>query len=153
VKRTKSQIAQPIHKNAAVASTLEQKDDDRPNDTLHAFVLIVTRAAAQSHKTNMMSDQTMSTATADMKESVDAKRMMIKITSKKMVKPPTQAAYGNVDVDLIIPWSRMIDSMSAERPRTMAPQAIKAMAKASRVRCVDFIWGTFQFRKQKIVMS
>jgi hypothetical protein len=54
-----------------------------------------------------MSDQITSTATADMKDSFDAKRTIIKINSKKVVKPPSHAAYGNVDVDVIFPWSRI----------------------------------------------
>jgi hypothetical protein len=49
----------------------------------------------------------MSSATIPKKDSDDAKRAIKKINSKKMVKPPSQAAYGNVEVDVILPWSRI----------------------------------------------
>lgn len=97
---------------------------DKPNDTSQAFVLMVTRAEAptrkdfesrnsrsyqdsQSHMGNMIIDHTMSTATIPKNESEDAKRAIIKRSSNKMVKPPTQAAYGNVEVEVILPWSRI----------------------------------------------
>jgi hypothetical protein len=53
---------------------------------------------------NITSDQTTSIAMADRMESDAKKRIMSKINSTMIVKPPSQAAYGNVVV--AIPFLR-----------------------------------------------
>lgn len=53
---------------------------------------VAEAAHLQSHITNMHNDHTKSTTTMPNNDSGVAKRQMMRINSKKMVNPPTQAA-------------------------------------------------------------
>jgi hypothetical protein len=56
---------------------------------------------------NIISAHIISTATIPKTDSSDSKRANMKISSNRMVKPPTHAEYGNVEVALMkVPWSR-----------------------------------------------
>lgn len=56
---------------------------------------------------NMISAHTISTATTPKIDSSDSKRANMKMSSNRMVKAPTQAEYGKVEVALMkFPWSR-----------------------------------------------